>query len=156
MTDEELANLRTITEEPVPRCVSSSGKTCDRCGRSMVVDGYIQTLRTCGVDVDEKLARSVPVLLDEIARLRSRPWERLRELGYEVDETGIHRHRVMEREIVTLRSALAEAIDIFDATWCPEHGHAPQPEQIARMDELRQIVADEVKRIDEERRRKSP
>jgi hypothetical protein len=86
-------------------------------------------------------ARSaVPALLDEIERLRSRPWERLRDLGYEVDETGVRRGRVMEREVVALRSALAEAIAIFDGTWCPEHGHAPRPVWFDRIDDLRKLV----------------
>lgn len=39
-----------------------------------------------------------------------------------------------------LRVALAEALDLFDATWCPEHGHAPKPEQLARIAELRKVV----------------
>jgi hypothetical protein len=38
----------------------------------------------------------------------------------------------------TQRTAeLTEALDIFNATWCPEHGHSPSPEQFARIEELR-------------------
>lgn len=147
MTDEDFEKLRAVIEAPVPQCVSHGGKTCDRCGRAMIVDGYIQTLRACRDDVDEKLAQAVPALLDEIERLRNRPWERLRELGYEVDETGMRRQRVMEHEIVALRAALAEALYIFDTTWCPEFGHSPEPDQIKRMGELMQLVPDEVKKF---------
>lgn len=39
-----------------------------------------------------------------------------------------------------LREAFAEALDIFDATWCPEHGHAPNPKQHARVAELRKVL----------------
>jgi hypothetical protein len=39
-----------------------------------------------------------------------------------------------------LRAALREALDLFDAAWCPEHGHAPKPEQIERAVELRKLV----------------
>jgi hypothetical protein len=37
----------------------------------MIVDGYIQTLRVCRVDVDAQLAAAVPTLLDEVERLRN-------------------------------------------------------------------------------------
>lgn len=50
------------------------------------------------------------------------------------------RHAELEREVIRLRAALAEALDLFDATWCPEHGHAPRPEQLARAEELRKLV----------------
>jgi hypothetical protein len=43
-------------------------------------------------------------------------------------------------ENTQLRAALHEALDIFDAAWCPEHGHAPKPEQHARVAELRKFV----------------
>jgi len=43
-------------------------------------------------------------------------------------------------EIAKLRGALAEALDLFDATWCPEHGHAPKPAQHVRVAELRKLV----------------
>ncbi len=41
---------------------------------------------------------------------------------------------------VQLALALAEALDLFDATWCTEHGHSPKPEQLARAAELRKLV----------------
>ena len=43
-------------------------------------------------------------------------------------------------EIAQLREALREVIDLFDATWCPEYGHAPRPEQLTRIAELRKLV----------------
>lgn len=43
-------------------------------------------------------------------------------------------------ETIALQRALCEALDLFDATWCPEHGHAPKPEQLARAAELRKLV----------------
>jgi hypothetical protein len=43
-------------------------------------------------------------------------------------------------ESAQLREALREAIDLFDATWCPEYGHAPQPATFARINELRKLV----------------
>lgn len=50
------------------------------------------------------------------------------------------RPHAMEHENVTLRAALTEALALFDATWCPEHGHAPSPEQLARIEVLRKMV----------------
>ena len=41
-----------------------------------------------------------------------------------------------------LRAALAEAIGIFDATWCPEWGHQPKQDQHDRMAELKKLVGD--------------
>ena len=41
---------------------------------------------------------------------------------------------------VEARRDLDEALDLFDAVWCPEHGHAPKPEQLARAEELRKLV----------------
>jgi hypothetical protein len=40
-------------------------------------------------------------------------------------------------QIAKLRAAFIEAIDLFDATWCTEHGHAPSWNQLARAAELR-------------------
>ena len=44
-------------------------------------------------------------------------------------------------EVDLLRLALTEALDLFDATWCPEHGHAPRPKQLARAEALRKLVS---------------
>jgi len=46
---------------------------------------------------------------------------------------------ILEQIDVT-NAALAEALDLFDAVWCPEHGHAPRPEQLARAEALRKLV----------------
>ena len=48
-------------------------------------------------------------------------------------------HELCERrtEVVQRRGEPVEALDIFDATRCPEPGYAPKPEQSARIQELR-------------------
>ena len=48
--------------------------------------------------------------------------------------------KLADEEIKQLRAALVEALDLFDATWCPEHGHAPKEEQLARAAELRKLA----------------
>jgi hypothetical protein len=42
-------------------------------------------------------------------------------------------------------SELAEAIAIFDATWCTEHGHSPKHEHFVRIEELRRHLHQEPK-----------
>lgn len=74
-----------------------------------------------------------------------------RRCRYYVDHGGSHNfarldhdsalERELRRALDEATKALAEALAIFDATWCPEHGHAPKPEQLARVDELRKLVA---------------
>lgn len=45
------------------------------------------------------------------------------------------------RAEVTRRAAeLVEALDIFNASWCPEYGHTPKPEHFARIEELRKSI----------------
>ena len=46
----------------------------------------------------------------------------------------------LRRELDATVKALAEALDLFDASWCPEHGHAPKPEVLARATALRKLV----------------
>jgi hypothetical protein len=48
--------------------------------------------------------------------------------------------RELRRELDAMTRALTEALDLFDATWCPEFGHAPRPEQLTRAAELRKLV----------------
>jgi len=48
--------------------------------------------------------------------------------------------RELRAELDETIKALTEALDLFDAHWCPEHGHAPKPEVLARIDELRKRV----------------
>lgn len=62
-----------------------------------------------------------------------------------IDEIELRREQVaplptLRAEITRLREALREALDIFDVTWCPEHGHAPRPDQFARVEALRKRV----------------
>lgn len=49
--------------------------------------------------------------------------------------------RELRRELDEATKALAEALELFDASWCPEHGHAPKPEVFARVAELRKQVS---------------
>lgn len=53
-----------------------------------------------------------------------------------------------DEEIRLLHSALAEALDLFDQTWCSEHGHAPKPEQLARAAELRKFLKDRISALE--------
>lgn len=46
---------------------------------------------------------------------------------------------LLER-VEQLQAGLSEALDLFDAVWCPEHGHAPKPDRLARAVELRKLV----------------
>jgi len=48
--------------------------------------------------------------------------------------------RDLRRELDDMTAALAEALDLFDNNWCPEHGHAPRPEVFERVVELRKKV----------------
>jgi len=56
----------------------------------------------------------------------------------------------MARFIIEQRTALIEsnkaicaALDLFDAVWCPDHGHAPRPEHFARAEELSKLIGRE-------------
>ena len=55
----------------------------------------------------------------------------------EIDELACGELR---RELDATAKALAEALDLFDASWCPDHGHAPKPEVLARAAALRELV----------------
>lgn len=46
----------------------------------------------------------------------------------------------LRRELDETLAALTEALDLFDASWCPEYGHAPNAEVLARVAELRKRV----------------
>lgn len=48
--------------------------------------------------------------------------------------------RELRRALDAAHDDLAEALDLFDRSWCPEHGHAPSPEVFARADALRKQV----------------
>ena len=48
--------------------------------------------------------------------------------------------RELRRALDEVTRGLAEALDLFDANWCPEHGHAPRPEAFDRAAELRKLV----------------
>lgn len=70
-----------------------------------------------------------------------------RRCGYYADHGGRHnfepvviKARELRRALDEVTKGLAEALDLFDAVWCPEHGHAPKPAQLARATELRKLV----------------
>jgi hypothetical protein len=70
-----------------------------------------------------------------------------RKCGYYANHSGKHNFQPVVIEARELRRALdevtrglAEALDLFDAAWCAEHGHAPKPEQFARAAALRKLV----------------
>lgn len=48
--------------------------------------------------------------------------------------------RELRSELDELAAALGEALDLFDATWCSDHGHAPKREQFARATKLRKLI----------------
>ena len=48
--------------------------------------------------------------------------------------------RELRRSLDEAQKALTEALDLFDASWCPEHGYAPKPAVFARAAELRKLV----------------
>jgi Ead/Ea22-like protein len=75
--------------------------------------------------------RAILDLIDEVdgARAPEAHWECQQKID------------TLEEKLVTLTRALAEALDLFDAVWCPEHGHAPQPAQLSRAEELRKLVS---------------
>lgn len=71
----------------------------------------------------------------ELACLRARTTSGDTLLVRALDELRARRVEVAQRT-----AALVEALDIFNVTWCPEHGHAPKPAQFARIEELRKHV----------------
>jgi hypothetical protein len=68
----------------------------------------------------------------EMACLRARTTSGDTLLVRALHELGERRAEGLQRH-----AALVEALDIFDATRCPEPGHGPKPEQSARILELR-------------------
>jgi hypothetical protein len=48
--------------------------------------------------------------------------------------------RELRRELDEMTKALADALDLFDANWCPEHSHTPNPATFQWPAELRKLV----------------
>ena len=48
--------------------------------------------------------------------------------------------RTRRAEATQRTAELVEALDIFDLSWCPEHGHAPRPEVFERITKLRSCL----------------
>ena len=89
------------------------------------------------------MAQHVSTLVSEVKSLREER-DRWRDVsapltGKEMIDIAQGAPKLADEEIKQLRAALAEALDLFDAVWCPEHGHAPRAEQLARVDALRKI-----------------
>ena len=140
VTDEDLEKIRAITDGTTPGPWRASPS---RTGVvSAADDWWVCTVNRVTPVLDvEFIAASrtaVPALLDEVNRLR----EENRILTGRMELTQGVSDKILEDlvDVEILRGALAEALGIFDATWCPEHGHAPKPEQIARVEELRKLV----------------
>jgi len=53
---------------------------------------------------------------------------------------AIEELRFRRTESAWLEAALDEALDLFEMSWCPEHGHAPRPETHARAETLRKLL----------------
>lgn len=140
VTDDDLEKIRAITSGATPGPWRASPS---RTGVvSAADDWWVCTVNRVTPVLDvEFIAASrtaVPALLDEVNRLR----EENRILTGRMELTQGVSDKILEDlvDVEILRAALAEVLGIFDATWCPEHGHAPKPEQIARVEELRKLV----------------
>lgn len=48
--------------------------------------------------------------------------------------------RELRRSLDEVTIGVGEALDLFDAVWCPDHGHTPTPGQFARAAALSKIV----------------
>lgn len=48
--------------------------------------------------------------------------------------------RELRSELDAMTTALGEALDLFDATWCTEHGHSPTREQFEKATKLWQLI----------------
>ena len=75
----------------------------------------------------------------ELACLRARTTSGDTLLMRALDELSARRTKVAQH-----RAELVETLDIFDVTWCPEHGHSPKPEQFARIEELRRSALEQM------------
>jgi hypothetical protein len=75
---------------------------------------------------------SIPMLLAENARLT----KAVNEAPAFLEAVKI----ATSAENAQLTAAVGEALDLFDATWCTEHGHAPNPEHFDRAAKLRKLI----------------
>jgi hypothetical protein len=48
--------------------------------------------------------------------------------------------RELRRELDQMTMALGQALDLFDSSWCPAHGHSPTTEAFDRATKLRQRI----------------
>jgi hypothetical protein len=86
------------------------------------------------------LARGVLELLVEVEFERTHPFERLKAMGFEVDETGLAKHRAYEQEIVHLETRQQELLEamrrITNETPFPDEANQV-PVLIAKVGSLR-------------------
>ena len=81
---------------------------------------------------------TVLALLDDVERSRIATAIATAKLGSpEVHLACLQKIDALEERIAAMTCDLTEALDLFDATWCPEHGHAPRPDQFERAKTLR-------------------
>ncbi len=152
MSGFHTATICADCDPPVVALSTGYGCRCPRCGRVEE-----RSSSAFGLD-DGPLARRViietAVRSDGDARLLAELARRLLDYAGKIDtlleraqnaETALRApevHWECQQKTDALAAGLREAIDIFEATWCPEHGHAPKPEQHARAAELRKLVGE--------------
>lgn len=76
-----------------------------------------------------------------------------RRCRYYADHGGAHNfarldhdcslERELRRELDGVVLGLGEALDLFDAVWCADHGHVPTPDQFARAAALSKTIGRE-------------
>lgn len=123
----------------IQRRIDEHGQYLAALHQSRDVDGYLAACQT----FNNEMAQHVSTLVSEVKSLREER-DRWRDVsapltGKEMIDIAQGAPKLADEEIKQLRAALAEALDLFDAVWCPEHGHAPRAEQLARVDALRKI-----------------
>jgi hypothetical protein len=124
----------------IQRRIDEHGQYLKALHQSRDVDGYLAACQT----FNNEMAQRVTALVGEIKILRE-DRDHWRDVcapltGKEMIDISQGATKLADEEIKQLRAALTEALDLFDATWCPEFGHAPKPEQLARGLELRKLA----------------
>lgn len=129
----------------IQRRIDEQGQYLAALRRHRDVDGYLAACQT----FNNEIAQHVSALVGEVERLREQNshipalLDNINQLTKTVNGAPEFLEAVRiatSAENTQLRAGLTEALDLFDATWCPEHGHAPKPEQLSRAAELRKLV----------------
>ena len=99
-------------------------------------DGFPRSAEAVAEISQHAANRGTGYLTDaELAHLRARTTSGDTLLVRALDELRARRTEVTQRT-----AELVETLDIFDRSWCPEHGHAPRPEVFARIAKLRSFI----------------